>query len=537
MYLNDVCTIPTNLAGAPGHVGAVRHRRRRPARRRAGAGPGARRGHHVPGRRRARSGAPDEQSRNQHGQRSGADEHPTSSGVDLDDRGSSSSASRSTPSWPPPPRCSPRRPTSSATSPTPTSTRSRSACPARCRCSTSRPSSSAIRVGLALNCVIAPLGSSPGRTTSTRTCRRTTRSASTTSRSTSTAGSSCPTATVVGIERAHLEEDTGKSTHMGGGGRIHGADVLARRLQPRRRAAARDRRQARPAHRPSRPGPTSPSCALDPRRHRRLRREDGGGLDAGRRQRVGPPGRRRRARHPLRDQERQLAARRSGGPSSTRPAARSTCSRPASGSAGDPPLGRGRRAAPDPLRSKEEADDYRYFPEPDLVALDPSAEWIAQIRAALPLLPAARRHRLAEAAGAELRRRRGAHRRARPRRAGPGGHRRRRRPGPGAHPRRAQPGRRRRRRSSIRRRSPSSCRWRSTAALTATQAKTVLADMVESGGSRATSPPAHGFEAMDTSELDALVDGLIAEHPDEWAALLPTATARSRSTASSWARS
>ena len=27
---------------------------------------------------------------------------------------------------------------------------------------------------------------------------------------------------------------------------------------------------------------------------------------------------------------------------------------------------------------------------------------------------------------------------------------------------------------------------------------------------------AHGFEAMDTSELDGLVDGLIAEHPDEW---------------------
>src|SRR3984957_3024954 len=28
----------------------------------------------------------------------------------------------------------------------------------------------------------------------------------------------------VGIERAHMEEDTGKSTHIGGGGRIHGAD-------------------------------------------------------------------------------------------------------------------------------------------------------------------------------------------------------------------------------------------------------------------------------------------------------------------------
>ncbi|HEX2904317.1 MAG TPA: Asp-tRNA(Asn)/Glu-tRNA(Gln) amidotransferase subunit GatB [Jatrophihabitans sp.] len=45
-------------------------------------------------------------------------------------------------------------------------------------------------------------------------------------------------------------------------------------------------------------------------------------------------------------------------------------------------------------RSKEEATDYRYFPEPDLVPLAPAAEWVEQIRAALPELPAARRARL-----------------------------------------------------------------------------------------------------------------------------------------------
>src|ERR1700678_490661 len=45
-------------------------------------------------------------------------------------------------------------------------------------------------------------------------------------------------------------------------------------------------------------------------------------------------------------------------------------------------------------RSKEEAQDYRYFPEPDLVPIAPSAEWVAQIRAALPEPPAARRARL-----------------------------------------------------------------------------------------------------------------------------------------------
>jgi len=45
-------------------------------------------------------------------------------------------------------------------------------------------------------------------------------------------------------------------------------------------------------------------------------------------------------------------------------------------------------------RSKEEAQDYRYFPEPDLVPLAPSAEWVAEIKASLPELPAARRVKL-----------------------------------------------------------------------------------------------------------------------------------------------
>jgi aspartyl-tRNA(Asn)/glutamyl-tRNA(Gln) amidotransferase subunit B len=47
------------------------------------------------------------------------------------------------------------------------------------------------------------------------------------------------------------------------------------------------------------------------------------------------------------------------------------------------------------LRSKEEAFDYRYFPEPDLVPVAPSAEWRERVRAAMPELPAAHRARLA----------------------------------------------------------------------------------------------------------------------------------------------
>ena len=45
-------------------------------------------------------------------------------------------------------------------------------------------------------------------------------------------------------------------------------------------------------------------------------------------------------------------------------------------------------------RSKEEAQDYRYFPEPDLVPVAPDRDWVEQIRASLPELPAARRARL-----------------------------------------------------------------------------------------------------------------------------------------------
>jgi aspartyl-tRNA(Asn)/glutamyl-tRNA(Gln) amidotransferase subunit B len=45
-------------------------------------------------------------------------------------------------------------------------------------------------------------------------------------------------------------------------------------------------------------------------------------------------------------------------------------------------------------RSKEEAQDYRYFPEPDLVPVAPPIEWVAQIKAALPEAPAVRRARL-----------------------------------------------------------------------------------------------------------------------------------------------
>jgi len=48
-------------------------------------------------------------------------------------------------------------------------------------------------------------------------------------------------------------------------------------------------------------------------------------------------------------------------------------------------------------RSKEQAEDYRYFPEPDLVPIVPDAIWIETLRAALPEKPSTHRKRLQEA--------------------------------------------------------------------------------------------------------------------------------------------
>jgi aspartyl-tRNA(Asn)/glutamyl-tRNA(Gln) amidotransferase subunit B len=60
----------------------------------------------------------------------------------------------------------------------------------------------------------------------------------------------------------------------------------------------------------------------------------------------------------------------------------------------------GNESAP-PLRSKEEAQDYRYLPEPDLVPLEPPRDLVEQLRRELPELPATRIHRIAEEVGFE----------------------------------------------------------------------------------------------------------------------------------------
>ncbi|MDW3214381.1 MAG: Asp-tRNA(Asn)/Glu-tRNA(Gln) amidotransferase subunit GatB [Ilumatobacteraceae bacterium] len=170
------------------------------------------------------------------------------------------------------------------------------------------------------------------------------------------------------------------------------------------------------------------------------------------------------------------------------------------------------------LRDKEDADDYRYFLEPDLVPLDPSTEWIESVRAALPVLPAARRTRLAEAAGLEpdseavgILVERGQDDYAFAVQAAGGEigravvHLKEAFADAGAEP--ALP--------------PADLagltRMEIDGQLTATQAKTVVAELIARGGGDAAAIAADkGFEAMDTSELEAMVDDAIAAQPDAW---------------------
>jgi aspartyl-tRNA(Asn)/glutamyl-tRNA(Gln) amidotransferase subunit B len=170
------------------------------------------------------------------------------------------------------------------------------------------------------------------------------------------------------------------------------------------------------------------------------------------------------------------------------------------------------------LRDKEDADDYRYFLEPDLVPLAPSAEWIESVRSSLPMLPAARRARLADAAGLTadseavgilVERGQDDYAFAVQSAGGDIGravvHLKEAFADAGPEP--AVPAADLARLTSM----------EIDGALTATQAKTVVAELIERGGGDAAAIAAEkGFEAMDTSELEAMVDEAIAAQPDAW---------------------
>ncbi len=170
------------------------------------------------------------------------------------------------------------------------------------------------------------------------------------------------------------------------------------------------------------------------------------------------------------------------------------------------------------LRSKEEADDYRYFPEPDLVPVDPEPEWVESIATSLPMLPADRRARLATAA----RVRRGAGAVAIAVERDLDGL------ALGAIEAGADPGRvlthveHNLAVEGAAAVTPAALAalvaMETSGAVTATQAKEILAELVAGGGDGDPEAIArvHGFEAMEADTLAAVVDQAIAANGPVW---------------------
>jgi len=325
--------------------------------------------------------------------------------------------------------------------------------------------------------------------------------------------------TIVGIVRAHLEEDTGKTTHLGGRGRIHEADYS---LVDYNRAGVplveivsapdiRSAEQAR-AYVGELRAILVATGASDGRMEEGSLRVDAnvsvrraGSAELGTRCEV-----------------KNLNSLRSLGRAIDFEAARQVELVESGGTVvqetrhWDEELG-----STSSMRSKEEAFDYRYFQEPDLVPLVPSEEWVSAVAASIGLLPAARRHRLAEAVATD------------------------RVPAPidqvatavdlgldelvvaaiglGADRRLALA-----RAANEAAQRPEDARALDPAAfaglvgleasgkLSATQAKTVLAELLAGGGDPAEIAGRLGFKALDDDAVDTLVAEVIAAHPDEW---------------------
>jgi aspartyl-tRNA(Asn)/glutamyl-tRNA(Gln) amidotransferase subunit B len=200
----------------------------------------------------------------------------------------------------------------------------------------------------------------------------------------------------IGIERVHLEEDTGKSLHVGGAtGRIHGADYSL--VDYNRAGIPLVEVVTKPV--PG-TGPLAPEVARAyVTELRELLRSLGvsdvrmeeGSLRCDVNTSIGLP----KAAWGTRTETKNVNSLRS-----VERAVRSEIQRQAAVLDGGGRVVQETRHFQEASgtttsgRSKEEAQDYRYFPEPDLVPVAPPAAWVDELRAALPELPAARRVRL-----------------------------------------------------------------------------------------------------------------------------------------------
>ncbi|HEY8300524.1 MAG TPA: Asp-tRNA(Asn)/Glu-tRNA(Gln) amidotransferase subunit GatB [Jatrophihabitans sp.] len=204
----------------------------------------------------------------------------------------------------------------------------------------------------------------------------------------------------VGIERVHLEEDTGKNTHVGTSGRIHGADYSL--VDYNRAGIPLVEIVTKPV-----PG----TGALAPEVARAyvtalrdiLRtlgvsdvRMEQGSLRCDVNTSLNRPGEEWGTRTETKNVNSLRSVER---------AVRTEILRQAAVlDAGERVLQETRHFSETtgdtrPGRSKEEATDYRYFPEPDLVPVAPDPEWVESLHAGLPELPAARRRRLVDELG------------------------------------------------------------------------------------------------------------------------------------------
>lgn len=327
-----------------------------------------------------------------------------------------------------------------------------------------------------------------------------------------------PDGTRVGIERAHMEEDTGKSTHMGGSGRIQGADyslvdynragVPLVEIVTRPDIRTAEHAKAYVAELRSILVATGASDG----------KMEEGSLRVDANVSVRKPGAALGTRCEIKnlnslrsltraieyEANRQIDLLENG---------ERIIQETRHWNEGD-----GRTSS---MRSKEEAFDYRYFPEPDLVPLEPTEETIAAIRASIPALPADRRKALSDATGGELatssdpvvtivvqdlddlalaaiaR---------------------------GADPRRSI----NRVANELAAAEPEAIEkldidafaklliMEGDGKLTATQAKQVLAEMLTDGGDPEAIAKSKGFEALETGAAEGLVDQLIAAHPGEF---------------------
>ncbi len=323
-----------------------------------------------------------------------------------------------------------------------------------------------------------------------------------------------PDGTRVGVERAHLEEDTGKITHVGGGGRIHDATYALvdynRSGVPLVETVSRpDLRGAEQAR-----AYVSELRAILVATGASDGKMEEGSLRVDANVSVRPEG---SDAYGVRCEVKNLNSLRSLGRAIEFEAARQVaiCE---SGQAVVQETRHWDEAAGRTItgRSKEEAYDYRYFPEPDLVPLAPSDAWRQRVRQSLPPLPAARRARLAEATGASTEAatilvelgldelvlaakelgadgRRAVTRAVNEVAADPeaGG-----KLDPGAFARLVA--------------------MEDEGILTPTQAKQVLAEMLGKGGDPDAIARSKGFEAMDSGDLSAAVDEAVSAHPLEW---------------------